>query len=113
MIPGLNPRDMARAMKKLGMKQEELNAKRVVVTLEDKELVFENPQVVKVDMMGQETYQLTGSVVERSLEIKISSEDVETVIEQTGADKETALNAIRKHQGDLASAILELKQHQT
>ncbi|PIN80251.1 nascent polypeptide-associated complex protein [Candidatus Woesearchaeota archaeon CG10_big_fil_rev_8_21_14_0_10_30_7] len=112
MIPGMNPRDMARAMKKLGMKQEELDAKSVVITLSDKQLVFENPQVMKIDMMGQETYQLTGSVVEKSLNVKISEDDVQTVMDQSSVDHETALKAIKDADGDLASAILNLQQNQ-
>ena len=60
MFPGMNPKMMKQAMKKMGMKQEELNAKQVIIVLEDKELVFENPGVSKVNMMGQDTYQITG-----------------------------------------------------
>lgn len=110
MIPGMNPRDMAKAMKKLGIKQDELDAKKVVITLADKELIFENPQVLRVDMMGQESYQITGESVERALssEPDISEEDINTVVEQTKVSKEDAENAIRKHKGDLASAIMEL-----
>ncbi|MBI5065656.1 nascent polypeptide-associated complex protein [Candidatus Woesearchaeota archaeon] len=110
MIPGINPKDMARAMKKLGMKQEELNVKKVVMTLDDKELIFENPQVLKVDMMGQESYQLTGESVERALELQISEEDIKTVMEQTSTDRNSALKAIKSNNGDLAAAILELQE---
>lgn len=110
MIPGINPKDMARAMKKLGMKQEELSVKKVIMFLEDKELIFENPQVLKVDMMGQESYQLTGEPVEKALEIQINEDDVKTVMEQTSVDHDSALKAIKSNNGDLAAAILELQK---
>ena len=111
MIPGMNPREMAKAMKKLGIKQDDLDAKKVVITLADKELVFENPQVLKVDMMGQKSYQITGTPIEQSLnsEPDISEEDIRTVMEQTGASKLAAKKAIEDAQGDLAEAILNLK----
>lgn len=112
MIPGINPKDMARAMKKLGVKQEELNAKSVVITLENKQLVFENPQVVKINMLGQETYQVTGNIIEKNLQVQVSDEDIETVASQAGVSKETAFEAIKNHKGDLAAAILDLKKNQ-
>ena len=55
MIPGMNPRDMQRAMKRLGIKQEEIDAREVIIRTSDKEIIIQNPQVSKVNMMGQET----------------------------------------------------------
>jgi nascent polypeptide-associated complex subunit alpha len=102
---------MAKAMKRMGIQQTELDAKEVIIRLEDKELVFKNPQVAKVNMMGQETFQIIGKPEERSIstEPEISEEDIQTVAEQAGVDKEKALEAIKKHKGDIAAAILELK----
>jgi len=102
---------MAKAMKRMGIQQTELDAKEVIIRLEDKELVFTKPQVAKVNMMGQETFQVIGTPEERSIstEPEISEEDIQTVIDQTGVDKEKALEAIKKHKGDIAAAILELK----
>lgn len=107
----MNSRSMAKAMKRMGIQQTELNAKEVIIRLEDKELVFANPQVAKVNMMGQETFQVIGTPEERSIstEPEISEEDIQTVVEQTGVEKEKALEAIKKHKGDIAAAILELK----
>lgn len=112
MIPGMNPRDMQKAMKRLGIQQEELDAQEVIIRLKEKELVIQNPSVAKVNMMGQETYQISGEVVERELNTapEISAEDVRTVMEQTGKDKETVMAAITKNNGDLAAAILELQE---
>jgi nascent polypeptide-associated complex subunit alpha len=113
MLPGgINPRQMRMAMKKLGIQQEELEAEEVIIRLKDRELVISNPQVSKVNMMGQETYQVVGEAAERSLssEPDISDEDVKTVAESAGVSVEKALDAIKKNGGDLAAAILELKE---
>ncbi|MBD3361920.1 nascent polypeptide-associated complex protein [Candidatus Woesearchaeota archaeon] len=112
MLPGMNMKNMAKAMKRMGIKQNELNVKQVIMKLEDKELVFDNPQVSQVNMMGQKTYQVVGEPQERSLDEKpeISEEDLKVVIEQTGKTIEEAKAAIEKHKGDLAAAIMELKE---
>jgi nascent polypeptide-associated complex subunit alpha len=112
MFPGMNPRDMRMAMKKLGIQQQEIAAKEVIIRLEDKEIVISNPNVTKVNMMGQDTYQIVGEESERSLgsEPDINDEDIETVAEQAGVSKEEAEQAIKQSKGDLAEAILKLKQ---
>ena len=56
----MNPRAVQEAMKKMGVKQEEIPAEKVVVYSEGKMLVIQNPHVVKVVMMGEESYQITG-----------------------------------------------------
>jgi nascent polypeptide-associated complex subunit alpha len=111
MIPGMNPRQMRMAMKKLGIQQEEIPAKEVIIRLEDKEIVISNPSVSKVNMMGQDTYQVVGEEHERSSssEPEISDEDIATVAEQAGVSKEKALKTIKECKGDLAEAILKLK----
>jgi nascent polypeptide-associated complex subunit alpha len=112
MMPGINPRQMQQAMKRMGIQQVEIDAKEVIIRTEDKELVFTNPQVSKVNMMGQNTYQIVGEPEERELSTTpdISEEDIQTVMEQAGVDKKKALAAIEKHNGDLAEAIMELKK---
>ena len=110
MFPGINQRQMKQAMKKLGMQQEELPAIRVIFELEDKKIVIENPDVQKVNMMGQLTYQVTGDAVEQSKDTtpEIDEDDIQTVIDQTGASKEKAIKAIEDAKGDLAQAIIDL-----
>lgn len=111
MIPGINPRDMQKAMKRLGITQEEIEAVEVIIKTPDSELIIHNPQVSKVNMMGQETFQIVGKLEERPLssEPEISEEDVKTVMEQTGATKEEARHAIGENDNDLAKAIISLK----
>src|SRR3989338_4366543 len=112
MIPGQNPRKRAKAMKRMGIKQVEIPAKEVIIRLEGRELVFQNPQVSKVNMMGQDSYQIIGTPEERSAseETEISEEDVQTVMQQTNCSEEDAMEALQESEGDLAQAILNLKK---
>lgn len=112
MFPGIDPKMMKMAMKKMGIKQEEIEAKEVVIKLADKEIVVKNPSVQKVNMMGQETFQISGEIEERGLEAnyeKFNSDDVKTVAEQAGCSEAEAKKALDET-GDIAEAILKLKQ---
>ena len=115
MFPGMNPRDMRMAMRKLGINQEELDAKEVIIRLDDKEIVISNPSITKIDMKGNVSYQISGEESERSLssentEPDISDDDIETVAEQAGVSEEQAKAAIEECKGDLAEAIMKLKK---
>lgn len=102
---------MQQMMRKMGIQQAEIDATEVIIKTHDKDIIISNPQVSKVNVMGQETFQIVGNVSERALssEPEISEEDIKTVAEQAGVSEEAAKKAILKHKGDLASAILELK----
>tara|TARA_Y100000310_G_C20646348_1_gene796826 strand:- start:453 stop:779 length:327 start_codon:yes stop_codon:yes gene_type:complete len=106
MFPGINPKDMQKAMKKMGVRQEEISAKEVVIKTNDKNLVIKDPQVMKVNMMGQETFQISGEIMEES---GVSEEDVNTVALQADVSEEEARKALEKNKGDLAEAILDLQ----
>ena len=112
MIPGLNPRKMQQMMKQLGIQQVDVPATEVVIKTPDKLLVITNPSVQRVNMMGQETFQISGEIEERSSSTTpdISEEDIQTVMEQTGVDKHTAQNALEQAKGDLAQAIMNLNK---
>ncbi|MFC1741237.1 nascent polypeptide-associated complex protein [Nanoarchaeota archaeon] len=112
MIPGMNPRKMAQAMKRMGIQQVDIPATEVIIKTPDKELVILDPQVAKVNMMGQETLQITGEIHEReiSTEPDINEDDVKTVMEQTGVSEEKAKEAIQENKGDLAAAIMALQE---
>ena len=103
----MNPRDMQKVMKRMGVKQEEINASEVVIKCSDKELVVSNPQVLKVNMMGQESFQISGDVSER---VSVNEEDVKTVMEQAGVSREEALKSLEESGGDIAEAIISLKE---
>ena len=110
MIPGMNPRMMKQAMKRMGVQQQEIDATEVIIKTNDKEIVITNPQVSKVNMMGQQTYQVVGEEHEREISTKpeINEDDVKTVMEQANVDEETARKAIEDNDGDLAQTILSL-----
>lgn len=107
----MNPRKMQQMMKRMGIQQTEIDADEVIIKTKDKEIVITNPNVSKVNMMGQQTYQIVGEETERAIssEPDINDEDVKTVVEQTGVNEKEAKEAIKKHKGNLAEAILELK----
>jgi nascent polypeptide-associated complex subunit alpha len=105
MMPGMNPKQMQKAMQRMGIKQEEIDASEVIIKTPEKNLVIKNPSVTKVDMMGQKTFQVIGEVTEES---SISQEDIKTVSEQANVSEEQAKEALQKTNGDLAEAILEL-----
>jgi nascent polypeptide-associated complex subunit alpha len=99
---------MQQMMKKMGIQQTEIDAQEVIIRCADKEIIVHQPQVSKVNMMGQETLQIVGELEERPLGIAISDEDVETVAEQAGVSLEVAREALESTGGDLAQAILQL-----
>jgi len=101
----MNPKQMQKAMQRMGIKQEEIDASEVIIKTPEKNLVIKNPSVTKVDMMGQKTFQVIGEVTEES---SISQEDIKTVSEQANVSEEQAKEALQKTNGDLAEAILEL-----
>lgn len=112
MFPGMNmnSKQMQQAMKKMGVEQEDIDATRVVISMPEHDLVFNNPQVSQVNMMGQETFQLVGDfdVVPRETTPDITLEDIQTIVEQTGVSNQEAKEALEKSKGDLAQAIMML-----
>ena len=112
MIPGMNSRKMNQMMRKMGIQQQQIPAEKVIIILGDKQLIFDSPDLSKVNMMGQETFQLLGSYREESLsdEPEISEEDIETITTQTKASKEEAKQILTKNKGDIAKTILELSE---
>ncbi|MBI2656470.1 nascent polypeptide-associated complex protein [Candidatus Woesearchaeota archaeon] len=111
MLPGMNPREMQKAMKRLGIRQEEIEAELVIIKTSNKDLVINNPHVSKVNMMGQETFQVVGDVVEvdKNRVAEINEDDILTVMEQTSCTKQEASGALEESNGNLAEAILRLQ----
>ena len=107
MFGGIDPKKMAGMMKQLGIKQEEIPASRVVIEGPDKNIIIDNPSVQKVEMQGQETYQIAGAAREESREVGISEDDVKLVVEKTGKSEAEAKEALEET-GDIAEAIVKL-----
>ncbi|MBN1170203.1 nascent polypeptide-associated complex protein [Candidatus Micrarchaeota archaeon] len=107
MIPGgLDPKKMQAMMRQMGIKSEEIPATSVTIETDSEKIIIENPQVTKITMQGQESFQVSGSV--RTEENK--NEDLKMIMEQTGCTSEEAEAALEKTGGDIAQAILELSE---
>ncbi len=104
----INPKQLERIARQMGMKMETIDAEEVIIKTKDKDIIISNPQVSKVNMMGQETFQITGSVSEKSKQ-EFSEEDIKIIIEKTGVSEEEAKDAL-KETGSVAEAIIKLKQ---
>ena len=116
----ISPRKIERMMRKLGMKFKPIeNVSYVEIFTEDGEIIhIERPEVIKMEFSGQIMYQITGGEErltkreEEIEEIEIPEEDVMIVSKQAGVDRETAKKALIAVNGDLAKAILMLKESQ-
>ncbi len=104
----VNQRRIMQAMKRLGVSQESIDAEEVIIKTKEKKIVIKNPEVLKVNLMGQDTFQITGVVEELESAYEPNEEDVNIVVEKTGVSKEKAINTLKKNKGDLAASILEL-----
>ena len=107
MIPGMDPKKMQQAMKQMGISSEEIDAKSVIIETQDSRLIIEEPQVVKITMQGQSSFQISGTVRK---EEKTSEEDVKMVAEQAEVSEEKAKEALKDAKGDIAEAIMTLKE---
>jgi len=111
MIPGLggiNPGQMKAMMNKMGIKQEEVEAERVIIEKADSRIVIENPNVVKMTMQGQENWQITGEAHEETKKVQITEEDINMVANKTGKTIKEAHHALEESNGDIAEAIVRL-----
>ncbi len=104
----INPKAIEKMARKMGMQMTEIPAEEVVIKTHEKEIVIKDPHISKVNMMGQETFQITGEVTEREKE-KFSEKDIRMIMDQTGADEEEAEEVLTET-GDIAEAILKIKK---
>ena len=122
---GLNPRKMQKMMEQMGIDLTELDVESAVIRLSDgTELVFDGPDVTRMDARGQQTYQLVGSPEARAGAVEggedddaadeasdddapgdIPDDDVALVADQAGASEDEAREALAAADGDLAAAI--------
>ena len=101
MFPKLDPKKLEKLVKQMGMQIENIDAQRVIIECEDKELVINNPQVSKIKVPGQETFQIIGEIEER---VGIKEEDVEIVSQRANVSKEKARELLEET-GDIVLAI--------
>ncbi|HOD89561.1 MAG TPA: nascent polypeptide-associated complex protein [archaeon] len=103
-IGGIDPRRISAMMKQMGIENKELPAKKVIIELENKKIIIENPMVTEISMQGQKTYQIIGESKEETVN-EISEEDITMVMEGAKIDKQKAKELLEKTNGDIAEAI--------
>lgn len=107
---GMNPSKMKGMMKQLGIDQEDVDAQRVTIEKTDgSKLVIDEPQVQKITMQGQVSYQVIGDAKEEAGEA-FSEEDVKLVAEKTSKNLDEAKAALEETKGDIAEAIMKLSE---
>src|SRR3989338_6493044 len=113
MLPGIgkiDPRKMQQMMKQMGIKQEEIDANRVIIEKNDGRIIIENANITKVVMSEQESWQIIGEAHEESSEGGIKEEDVKLVMEKTGKSEEEVRRILEEVKGDIAEAIVKLQR---
>jgi len=108
---GMNPRQMKKLMRQMGIKMEELDGvKEVVIRMENKEIVLKEPVITIITAQGEKSYQIVPGSEEVRAIVSIPEEDIKLVMEQTGVDYDTAKKVLEEAEGDLAEAILKLTE---
>ena len=113
---GVNPRQMQRTMRSMGIKQTNIeNVVEVIIRTRDQDIVLSPAEVVCIDMKGSKSYQVSGveTVMAAGSAGSASgpvfpAEDIELVMSQTNCDRETAISALKACDGQPAEAIIKL-----
>ncbi len=100
-----NPRELEKMMK--NMKMEQIEANEVTIKTTVKTIRISNPQVVKSEMMGKTTFQITGDIEEEN-----DGSDIDIIVQKTGASKEDAAKALEET-GDIVAAIMLIESKKT
>jgi nascent polypeptide-associated complex subunit alpha len=107
----VNPREANRMMQRMGMQVQQLDeVTKVIMESPTKRIIIDNPEVATVTVQGQTVYQVGGGTVREEGIGGGSEDDVKLVASQAGVSAEQAANALRQSGGDLAQAIILLKQ---
>jgi nascent polypeptide-associated complex subunit alpha len=106
-------------MQKMGMKMDEVpNVTEVIIRTMSKDIVIDAPSVTMINLQGQTMYQIAGGRVSQAQPEAVSpivsgDDDAQLVAEQTGKSLEESKKALSEAGGDLAKAILSLKEKST
>ncbi len=107
----VNPREANRMMQRMGMQVQQLDeVTKVIMESPTKRIVIDNPEVATVTVQGQTIYQVGGGTVREEGIGGGSEDDVKLVASKSVVSTEEATNALRQSGGDLAQAIILLKQ---
>jgi nascent polypeptide-associated complex subunit alpha len=107
----MNPRQMKRMMKQMGIESEEIEGvEEVIIRTSTNEYIFSHPDVTKTSVQGQETWQIVGTadVAEREGEVSIPIEDIRLVAEKANVSEDEARKALEECDGEPAEAIVKL-----
>ncbi len=105
-MPNMDPRQMEKLMKQMGIQSKQINSKRVIIETDDGNFIVSSPQVTEITMQGQKSYQIAGSV---SFEEGVKEEDLTLIMEKTSCTREKAVDALKRSNNDIAEAILLLE----
>ena len=95
----------------MGMQVQQLDdVTKVIMEGPTRRIVIDNPEVATVTVQGQTIYQVGGGTLREEGVGGGSDEDAKLVAAQAGVSLEQATNALRQSNGDLAQAIILLKQ---
>jgi nascent polypeptide-associated complex subunit alpha len=111
MMPNMDPKTLKSLMAKMGIQSTEIPAQKVVIYGLDRDITIESPQITRIEMQGNVSFQIVGIVSEneKKLDIEISPEDIRMVMEKTGiTDEAIVRKAIKDANGDIAAAIMDL-----
>lgn len=102
-------------MSRMGMQVKQIeDVTRVVIESGSKKIIIDQPEVAIVTVQGQTVYQVGGGKAREEGPPTVSSaEDAKLVAAQAGSSIEEASNALQQSGGDLAQAIVLLKQKKT
>jgi len=109
MFGGVNPKQMQAMMKQMGIKQEEIEADRVIIEQGEKRIIIEPANVQKITMQGQVSWQVTGDSKEETKAVEFSDSDIELVMEKTGKSRKD-VEKVLKETKDIATAIAHLSE---
>ncbi|MXR52649.1 nascent polypeptide-associated complex protein [Halovenus sp. WSH3] len=117
---GLDSRKMQQMMKQMGIDIDELDAEEVIIKTSEETLVFDNPDVQRMDAQGQETYNVVGSPRTEEGDVStteddesddgIPQEDIETVADRAGVSEAEAEEALEATGGMPLDAIERLSE---
>ena len=105
----ISPRQLEKMARQMGMQMQPIEAEKVIIVGKEKKIIIDNPQVSKVNAMGQDTYQISGGEISEQTNAKFSPEDIKMIMDQTGVSEDEAEAALEETQ-DIAEAILKIKQ---
>ncbi len=110
----ISPREQSRMLQRMGLQVQQLDdVERVIMETPTKRIIIDNPEVATVTVQGQTVYQVGGGSIREEGVGGSSVDDAELVASQTGVSQEEALEALKQTGGDLAQAIILLKNKRT